>query len=67
MNIGKSITLGLAHREMSLRELCDKTGLKSSNVSSMKNNRRDAVASKLKIIAGGLGYKVSEFIALGED
>ena len=65
MNIGKSIKVALATRETNQSELAPVIGIRQERISKIQNSGKCNIES-LEKIATGLGYKMSEFIALGE-
>lgn len=66
MNLKKSITIALAHKEMSMTELAEKLGVHINQVYTWR--RVGTIRqSHLEKMCEVLNMKVSEFIALGED
>lgn len=66
MNLKKSITFAVAHKEMSMADLAEKMGV---HINQIYNWRRSGTIrqSHLEKMCEALDMKVSEFIALGED
>lgn len=66
MDIGKSIRLALAHKNMSKTVLAQKMGCKLPSVSQLC--ARSCIKSEtIQKLANVFEMKVSEFVALGED
>ena len=66
MNITKSIRVACAIRGMNQCEAAIAVGMSQPQLSKI-TIRNDCITSTLERIAKGLGYSVSEFIALGEE
>lgn len=66
MNVGKSIKVALATRGMTQAELAKRLGLTHTWVSALAN-KENASTATIQAIAKELDFKVSDFIALGED
>ena len=67
MNIGKSIKLALIHTNTEQKELAQIMGVTKQFVSGLSTGSRPASINMIKRLAEALDYKVSEFIALGEE
>ena len=65
MNIGRSIRVALAQRDMRQSELAEHMGVSRQYVSRMCRSEHVSMAAARRI-ASELGLKLSEFIALGE-
>ena len=66
MNISKSIKVACAIRGVNQSEAAESAGLSQPQLSNI-SIRNGCITSTLEKIAVGLGYSVSEFIALGEE
>lgn len=66
MNTGKSIKIALAIREKTPQWLADELEVTKQAVSHLINNTAMS-GTNINKVAKTLGYKSSEFIALGED
>ena len=66
MNIGKSIKVGLAIKEMKSHELAKAVGKTEQTVSYWANGKSDPKLPDVERIADAFGVKVSTFIAWGE-
>lgn len=66
MNVGKSIRVAMAMKNMRNSELAEKLGVTQSTVSVMCS-RDTAAGQTLKALAEIFEMKVSELLALGED
>ena len=66
MNITKSIRVACAIRGFNQQEAAFEIGMSQPQLSNI-TIRNDCITSTLGRIAKGLGYSVSEFIALGEE
>jgi len=66
MNIGKSMRIALAMRDMERQELAQLMGVTPVTVSRLIG-QQTCSGSVLKNIARALEMKVSEFVALGEQ
>lgn len=67
MDTAKSIRVALAMRGVSQPGLAEKVGVGTNYISRMANGRALLQGVLLEKVATTLGFKVSEFIALGED
>ena len=67
MNIAKSIKLALIHTDMEQKELARRMGVTKQFVSGLSTGSRPASINMVKRLAEALEYKVSDFIALGEE
>jgi DNA-binding Xre family transcriptional regulator len=66
MNFRVSLEIALATRNMKKKELAEKLGVYPSAITTwIKANQ--VTFDRLEAISKALDYKVSEFIALGED
>lgn len=66
MNIGKSIRVALAQKDMTKTDLAAKLGIHLTGISQFSN--RECVKSEtIQKLANVFEMKVSEFVALGED
>lgn len=66
MNVGKSLKMALAKRDMSQAALAKVYGCRPLWISKLAN-RRQAEGETIERLASCLNMKVSEFLALGED
>ena len=66
MNISKSMKVALANRNIKRKDLDAKLGFITGVTSKITCGEYFPSISKLALIASVLGYKLSEFIALGE-
>lgn len=66
MDIGQSLRVALAMRNKKATELAKETGLGDSYLSLVRRGHRVPSIEVVKMMAEGLDFKVSEFIALGE-
>lgn len=66
MNIGKSIKVALAQRDMKQNQLADQLG-KSARWINLLANSKGASTDTIEMLAKGFGMKASEFVALGEE
>lgn len=66
MDINKSVKRACALKWLSQAEAADAAGMHQTQLSKITSNG-SCQTRILERIAAGLGYKVSEFIALGED
>lgn len=66
MNIGKSIKIACAMRDLTHYELADKAGVSTVTLSSLVNNKTSCKQKTLESLAKAVDLPVSEFIALGE-
>ena len=65
MNIGKSIRLALAERDMQKQELAEKMGVTRTTITNLLNSTTCA-GSRINDLCGIFDMKASDFIALGE-
>lgn len=66
MDIGKSIRLAMIIKDISREEICESFGWSKPALSIVINNKRGISLDVLKQLSDFFGFKVSEFIALGE-
>lgn len=66
MNISKSMKVALAERNIKRKDLDAKLGFVSGVTSKITCGEYFPSISKLALISSVLGYKLSEFIILGE-
>ena len=66
MNVGKSIKVALAKKDMSQAALAKKMGLTHTWVSALANKPKASTAT-IEALALQFDMKVSEFLALGEE
>jgi transcriptional regulator with XRE-family HTH domain len=66
MDIGKSLRLAIAERNIKHKELAEKSGVSSQTISHITKNKSNPSIDMLAKLSGALDYKVSELIALGE-
>lgn len=66
MDIGQSLRVALAMRNKKATELAKETGLGDSYLSLVRRGHRVPSLEVVKMMAEGLDFKASEFIALGE-
>lgn len=66
MNVGKSIKVGMAKRDMKPLELAEKMEVSRQYVSQMMASKQTGIGTINKL-ADVFEMKVSEFLALGED
>lgn len=67
MNIGRSIKIAMAYNGFTTSKLANLISMSQPHVSALSNNRHKANIETIERMAGAMGYKVSEFIALGEE
>lgn len=67
MNIGRSLKIALAVRGKTQGDLALDLDCAQSNISYWVNRKSNINLTTVERLASGLGYKVSEFIALGEE
>lgn len=65
MNLEKSFNVALAQRDMKKKDLAEKMKVTPSYITQVTKNGALSVA-KLQELSEALGYKVWEFIKLGE-
>lgn len=66
MNIGKSIKVALAQRDMKQNQLAERLG-KSPRWINLLANSDGASTATIQMLADAFGMKASEFVALGEE
>lgn len=66
MNVGKSIKVALAMREMNQQDLAVKMVVSKPYVSQLAGKQHAGIGT-VTLLAEAFGMKVSEFLALGED
>jgi plasmid maintenance system antidote protein VapI len=66
MNVGKSIKVALAMRDMKQKELAEVMGVKPASVSQLAS-QTSCTGETLGKLAAAFGMAASEFIKLGED
>lgn len=66
MNISRSVSIACAMKGVNQSEAAHAAGLSQPQLSNI-TIRGACLTSTLEKIASGLGYSVSEFIALGEE
>lgn len=66
MNVGKSIKVAMAKREMSQQDLAAKLKVSKPYVSQLAGKEHAGMGTVV-ILADAFDMKVSEFVALGED
>lgn len=66
MNVGKSIKVALAKKEMNQQDLAEKMDVTKPYVSQLAGKAHAGMGTVV-ILAAAFGMSVSEFIALGED
>jgi len=66
MDISRSLRIAYAMKGINQREAAEVIGLSQPQLSNI-SVRNACITSTLEKIASGLGYSVSEFIALGEE
>jgi len=67
MNIGRSIKIGMAYKGLTTTALAKLIEMSQPHVSALSNNRHHANIDTIEKMATAMDYKVSEFIALGEE
>ena len=67
MDIKKSIRLALAHADLKANELALRMGVTDAYVSQAVNGKKIPNIQSIQQMAQITGFKVSEFIALGES
>ena len=67
MNIPKSLRVAMAYKGINQSELAKKASLSTTTISFIINGKSSVNADRLERICNALGYKTSEFIALGEE
>lgn len=66
MNIGKSIKVALAKKDMNQQDLAEKMKVSKPYVSQLAG-REHAGMGTVVLLADAFDMKVSDFVALGED
>lgn len=66
MNIGRSIKVALAKRDMKQAELANLMGCSAAYVNKICKSKESGIGTIQKL-SDFFGMRVSEFIALGED
>lgn len=66
MDLGKSLRLAIAHRNMKTKDIAVIAGVTPSYISMIANNKTTPSLSIIMKICEEMDYKLSEFIALGE-
>jgi transcriptional regulator with XRE-family HTH domain len=66
MSLGKSIRLALVYKNRTATEVAKNINKSESYLSLIMNDKRNPSIEVVTMIAGELGYKTSELIALGE-
>ncbi|MGL5486148.1 MAG: helix-turn-helix domain-containing protein [Shewanella sp.] len=66
MNIGRSIKVALAKRDMKPAQLASLMGCSTAYVSKICKSKESGIGT-IKKLSDFFGMRVSEFIALGED
>ena len=66
MNVGKSIKVALAKREMNQQDLAEKMDVSKAYVSQLAGKGHAGMGTVV-LLAAAFGMSVSDFIKLGED
>lgn len=66
MNLGKAINVAMAQREMTRKDLSEKSGVTKPYLSNVINGKMHPKITTIERLAKATDYSVSEFIALGE-
>lgn len=66
MNIGKSLKVALAQRDMKQNQLAAKLKKTPRWINDLANNET-ASSATIQMLAGAFDMKASDFVALGED
>lgn len=66
MNLKKSINLALIEKDVKQFEIAKKMNVSPPYLSAIKHGKKALTIKRLKQISDAFGYKLSEFIALGE-
>lgn len=66
MNIGKSIKIALAMRDMKQNQLAEKLDKTPRWINQLANSGSASTAT-IEMLAGAFDMKASEFVALGEE
>ncbi len=67
MNLGRSLRIALAVRGMTQNDLAVKLDCAQSNISYWMSRQSRINLNTVQRLSEGLDYRVSEFIALGEE
>lgn len=67
MDFGKSLRVAMAYRNVRQAELRKSVQISHCHLSQIVNGHKEPSMKVTKQICDALGYKVSEFIALGEE
>lgn len=67
MSIGTAIKLCRDRKNLTLSELSEKSGLSTSYISLLENNKRDPNLSKVESIASALNIPLSILLFLSEE
>jgi len=66
-NLGKSIRVGMARRDMKQCEMAETLGCSKQYISKLCTNKKSVSLEKAEQLAGFFGAKFSDFIKWGED
>ena len=66
MDIGLALRVALARRNKTQAWLAEQLGTSEGYISNMKRGTMPSV-ERMQAVAGLLGFKLSEFVALGEE
>lgn len=67
MNIGKSIGVGIALRNIKSKDIASNLGVTQVTVSNWRQSKRDPSIENIEKMAELFGVKVSTFIEWGEE
>ncbi len=67
MNIGRSIGVGIALRNIKSKDIASNLGVTQVTVSNWRQSKRDPSVENIEKMAELFGVKVSTFIAWGEE
>lgn len=67
MSIGAAIKLCRDRKNLTLADLSEKSGLSSSYISLLENNKRDPNLSKVELISEALNIPLSLLLFLSEE
>lgn len=67
MNIGRSVRVACALKDITRRDLAKMAGVSEMTVSNIVRGRGPCSSHTIEALAGACGMKVSIFVALGED
>ena len=67
MNIGRSIGVGIALRNIKSKDIASNLGVTQVTVSNWRQSKRDPSIENIEKMAELFGVKVSTFIAWGEE